>query len=508
LFFLVLLTILGLFLLFASTIARLFGYGALSHIPGPWLSKLSSLNLAFYDLTYSRNKKILEWHRRYGPVVCISPREVSVATLDGTRIIYGTTQGWSKSDYFDNFMGYNQRAVFATKSHRDHQKKRRLTSAFYQASTIYNLPELEEFIHNRCEAVAGYIGCNQVVDALSLTDWYAFDIITYIVFGPNHGTRCIERPCPERNILMGLKKLQFVGPARLCFPTTYKYLSSFLERLGPFSYLSTEDVLAEWCRRRMSEAMEDPLLLSSRSLLRQLLETREHGETKTLDHDYIAAELLDNINAAEATVAVTATYLIWLLSSHRQWQQRIRDEVSALTARSGSGFLSFEDVNSRVPSLEACLLETYRLYPAISGRSERIVGKGGCTIAGVHIPENTIATSSALTLHREETYFSDSERFVPERWFEGDGATLKERTAQLIPFGYGARICLGKALATMEIKMLIAKLYLNYESFAIPLSKAESMVQSSTNDAMPMGLKCMVRFQSCGQVANPTANDV
>src|ERR1700712_5170645 len=78
-------------------------YGPLSHIPGPWLNKITSLYLAYYDLRYCRNTEILKWHRRYGPIICISPHEVSVATLESTQKVYTATRGWSKSDYFDNF---------------------------------------------------------------------------------------------------------------------------------------------------------------------------------------------------------------------------------------------------------------------------------------------------------------------------------------------------------------------------------------------------------------------
>ena len=474
--------------------------GRLGHVPGPWLSKVSNLNLAFYDLLCRRNEQILEWHRHYGPVVCIGPNEVSVASLEGTKEIYGATHRWAKSGYFDNFMGYNMRSVFATKPYEEHRAKRSLTSAFYQASTIYKIPEIEQRVQERSQAVLGRIQSGQEVDVYSLTDWYALDNITYLVLGPNHCTHSVERACPERDLLMELKYLQFLGPFRSRCPKVYAYLSrvfgSWSPRLG---YLLANEKLASWCQQRVSGAMNDPRLSKSCSLLRHLMEIHEtRGTMQALDHRYVAAEALDNINAAEATVAVTATYLIWRLSEAPQWQPRIRKELAALPVRA-DGSVSFSDIDSKVPTLEACLREVYRLHPASSGRAERIVPKGGHGISGVHLPEGTVVATSVVALHRDEDIFPEPDRFTPERWLDVDELTLKARVARLIPFGYGGRICLGMALATMEIKLLIARIYLEYETVVTVSSSAESMKQCSTHDAVPKALKCVLGFRSVNE---------
>lgn len=472
-------------------------FGLQRHIPGPWLTKITSLYLAYYDVTYSRNIKIREWHQRYGPVVCISPNEVSVASLEAVREVYAAACGWSKSDYFDNFMGYNQRSVFATKSYQEHRKKRKLTSAFYQATTIYKVPEFEQHIRSRCQAVLKQIEQSHEVDVFGLTDWYAFDIITYLVFGPDHRTCCIDGPCQERGIIEKLKHLQFVTPLRTRFPRLFSWISPFIAwRVSPANYLQAEDELAGWCRQRTLLAIGDSSLFGSRSLLRHLSQTKASANDNeaSLDGDFIAAELLDNINAARATVAVTGTYLIWLLGRNPQWQLRIRDELRALPAQA-DGSVAFADVDSRVPTLEASLREVYRLYAASSGRAERVVPPGGSTLSKVYLPEGTIVSSSISALHRDETLFPDPGTFEPRRWLEADSATLKARSAQLIPFGYGGRICLGKAVATMELKLLAAALCLRYEMTPSPTCTPELMQQCSTHDAVPRVLACMIQFQ-------------
>lgn len=241
--------------------------------------------------------------------------------------------------------------------------------------------------------------------------------------------------------------------------------------------------------------MSDPRLFSSHSLLRYLLENHEIRDTKQpLDHRYIAAEVLDNINAAEATVAVTATYLMWRLTEAPQWQRKIRKELALLPLQA-DGSVSFSDVDNRVPSLEAYLREVYRLHPASSGRAERLVPRGGHAFSGLHLPEGTIVITSVVALHRDSNVFPDPNSFAPKRWLEVDGTTLRSCEPQFIPFGHGGRICLGKALATMEIKLLMANVYTKYETALTASTTAESMKQCSTHDAVPKALECVLRFE-------------
>ncbi|KAJ5520327.1 benzoate 4-monooxygenase cytochrome P450 [Penicillium fimorum] len=468
------------------------------HVPGPWLPKVSGLPLAWYDIWYRRNDRILQWHRQYGPVVYIAPNHVSVGTLESTKDVYGTALRWPKSNYFDHFTGYGMRSVFATKPYEEHRAKRRLISAFYQPTNIYKLPQIEHHVQERSRAALREIQHGQGVDVYSLTSWYALDIITYLVLGLGFSSRAIESACLERDILALLKRQQFVGSLRIQYPNTYRYLSCIFAKLTPrLRYLQADNEFASWCKQRMLAAMEAPHISDSQSLLNHLLEMRGNdGEKKKqqLEREYIAAEILDNINAAEATVSVTATYLIWRLTETPEWQRKIRKELMALPVQA-EGSLSFADLDSRVPSLEACLREVYRLHPASSGRAERIVPQGGHVLCGAYLPQGTIVSTSVMALHRDERIFPDPDRFDPGRWLDADPSTLKMREAQLIPFGYGARICLGKALATLEIKVLIANLYLRYESVMSSATTPESMRQCSTHDAVPRALECVVRFQ-------------
>lgn len=473
----------------------------LRNIPGPALSKVTNLNLGLHDLSYNRNNVIFDWHQKHGPIVCIAPNEVSVSTLEATKVIYGTRHRWAKSDYFDRFMGFNMRSVFATKPYEAHRTKRKLISAFYQASNIYTMPHIEAHIQERCRTFLKQVQNGQAVDVYALTDRFGLDIITYLVFGPDHCSTSIELGCQERDILLELKQVQFFNIFRARFPVLLGFMPALLGRLSSkFGYLSAEDKLASWCQAHISTAMKDSGTAKADCLLQLLLEshTTENGIEESLDQRYIAAEILDNINAAEATTAVTATYLIWRLAQNPLWQLKIRQELAALPIQD-DGSISFADVNAEAPSLEACLREVYRLHPASSGRSERVVPRGGYELSGFYLPGGTVVSTSVVALHRDESVFPDAHSFLPERWLDVDKKTLANCETRLIPFGYGGRICLGKALATMEIKLLVAHLYLRYRTEPTEMTSEASMRQCSTHDAVPHGISCFIRCHALAQ---------
>ncbi|RKK76673.1 hypothetical protein BFJ69_g6878 [Fusarium oxysporum] len=452
-------------------LAYLLGNGSLRHVPGPWYCKVSNIPLSIYEILCRCSDIILDLNKKYGPVVQIAPNEVSVANLEATKHIYGTKDCWAKSDYFDHFMGYGRRSIFATKPYEDHRIKRKYTSSFYQAKAIYKLPEIEEHVKSRSLAVLDQVRNGEDVGASSLASWYALDNITFLVFGPNHGTHSVDQTCTERGILEGLKYQQFIGPFRYRCPRLYNYASLLLQRVSSrFRYLSADGKFPTWCEKKLFAALKDPRLNETHS------------------------EVLDNIDAAEATIGVTATYLIWKLTEAPEWQDKIRQELSALP-KQDDGCPSFADIDTRVPLLEACLRKVYRLHPSSSGKNERLVPLGGRTLTGVFVPEHTVVTSSVLALHYDGEVYSDPDRFLPCRWIGESEEQRKVIDAQLIPFGYGGRVCLGKALATMELKLLIASLYLEHESLATLATNAVSMKQCSTHDAVPRGLECVVRFR-------------
>ena len=101
------------------------------------------------------------------------------------------------------------------------------------------------------------------------------------------------------------------------------------------------------------------------------------------------------------------------------------------------------------------------------------------------------ASASTIALHHDETVFPSPKVFSPSRWLDLSPSELQRMERSFIPFGYGARMCLGKAFATMEITLLVASLCLRYDIEVDTNSMTpEAMWQTGSMDSVPYGLRC------------------
>ena len=117
----------------------------------------------------------------------------------------------------------------------------------------------------------------------------------------------------------------------------------------------------------------------------------------------------------------------------------------------------------KLPYLNACIQEGFRIHPAISFSAERVVPPSGDTIDGHFVPGGTIVGCNPWVLHRDKaTFGEDIDQFRPERWL-ADPETVYRMSQTLFQFGAGNHICIGRNIAYLEIAKLIPSLMLNYE---------------------------------------------
>ena len=123
--------------------------------------------------------------------------------------------------------------------------------------------------------------------------------------------------------------------------------------------------------------------------------------------------------------------------------------------------------------LRACIDETMRMSPSVTGTVPREVLKGGLMVDGELIPAGTVVGTGFYSIHHHPTYFSDPFTFCPERWIVGSAPGITAESVELaksgfFPFSYGPRGCLGKNLAYMELRSVIARTVWLYDMRLAP----------------------------------------
>ncbi|KAI0022806.1 cytochrome P450 ClCP1 [Xylariomycetidae sp. FL0641] len=134
-------------------------------------------------------------------------------------------------------------------------------------------------------------------------------------------------------------------------------------------------------------------------------------------------------------------------------------------------FASEKEINAistnKLPPFNACVKEGLRLCPAVPYGHPRIVPPGGGEIGGQHIPADTKLTGMHFVMGRSERNFKDTETFVPERWLQWNEYDDYDAS---VPFSLGPRNCIGKNLALVELKILLARTIYNFD-IASPVGK-------------------------------------
>jgi hypothetical protein len=75
-----------------------YGQG-LNKIPGPWLAGFTDLWRLFIVRGRRAQEVHIELHIKYGPMVRLGPRAVSVADPEAIKIIYSPSSGYSKVSF-------------------------------------------------------------------------------------------------------------------------------------------------------------------------------------------------------------------------------------------------------------------------------------------------------------------------------------------------------------------------------------------------------------------------
>jgi cytochrome P450 len=108
----------------------------------------------------------------------------------------------------------------------------------------------------------------------------------------------------------------------------------------------------------------------------------------------------------------------------------------------------------------------------------------------VEIPERTTIFVLIRPPVREAARFSEPEAFRPERWLDG-GQTGAHDAAAHIPFGSGPRICPGRSLALLEMKIALGMLYRCFD--VTRDGRAEDVAEHFSFTMSPTGLAVRLR---------------
>lgn len=171
-----------------------------------------------------------------------------------------------------------------------------------------------------------------------------------------------------------------------------------------------------------------------------------------LSREEVESEALVHMLGGTDTTAGALRNAVFFLSTTPAAYRRLQDEIDGVAGRVSRPVIA-DDECKGLSFLQACIRESLRMWPAISGMQAKMSDTDD-VICGVKVPAGTHIAMGWFEIMRDKSVFGeDAEVFEPMRWLEAEPQRLKEMEAtQGLTFALGTRWeCLGKRLANMEM---------------------------------------------------------
>jgi cytochrome P450 len=183
-------------------------------------------------------------------------------------------------------------------------------------------------------------------------------------------------------------------------------------------------------------------------LLDQLLQASDPESGRGMSVKQLRDELVTIFLAGHETTAVALVWAWTLIAQHRF----ARDEIEAEVGRVLAGREPTAADLLALPYTRRVLDETLRLYPPVWASPRETIAAD--EVAGFSVAAGDAVLPILFATHRHPEFWSDPERFDPERFTPA--ASEGRHPCAYLPFGAGPRICLGMNFALQEMILLVA----------------------------------------------------
>jgi cytochrome P450 len=203
--------------------------------------------------------------------------------------------------------------------------------------------------------------------------------------------------------------------------------------------------------------------------------------------ELISANALTMLLGGEDTTALTVAWAAHHLCERPDAVRALQAELDG--AVDGDGVPADLDTANRLAYAGAVASETMRLRPVAPMFFNASVQD--TQLGDVAVPAGTAVMTLLRFASLDDANFPAAAEFRPERWLPG---APEQRAAASVPFGSGPRICPGRSLALLELKVLLAALYRGFDVERV--GDAAAVRERYAFTMMPEGLAVRLRARA------------
>ncbi|KAG7593890.1 Cytochrome P450 [Arabidopsis thaliana x Arabidopsis arenosa] len=295
----------------------------------------------------------------------------------------------------------------------------------------------------------------KLIDLQDILERFAFDNICKLAFN-------VDSACLGDDGAAGINFMRAFETAATIISQRFRSVASCSWKIKKKLNIGSERVLRESIatvhkfadeivRKRIDQGRSSD---HKEDLLSRFISKEEMNSPEIL-RDIVISFIL----AGRDTTSSALSWFFWLLSMHPEVEDKILQELNSIRARTGKrigevyGFEHLKLMNY----LHAAITESLRLYPPVP------VDIKSCSEDNV-LPDGTFVgkgwalTYNAFAMGRMESIWGkDCDRFDPERWIdETSGGFRGENPYKFPAFHAGPRMCVGKEMAYIQMKSIVA----------------------------------------------------
>lgn len=322
-----------------------------------------------------------------------------------------------------------------------------------------------ELDHRLVPILAKVADKGMVFDLQDLLQRFAFDNICKIAFG--YDSALLLPSLPDSPFADAFETAVAISSKRFRLPQsmlwrTKRFLNVGSERQLRKAVSEVRDFAANIVKQKKQQVEDETKLCSSESDLSLDLLSRflKSGHS---EEQFLTDIVISFILAGRDTTSAALTWFFWLLAKNPAVESEIVSEIRQSDENpKGSAY----DYAKELVYTHAALHESMRLYPPVPMDTKQVSADGVDDV----LPDGSVVKrGSTIAYHiyamgrMESVWGEDWAEFRPERWLEEreEGGRKKRVFVGKDPYSYpvfqaGPRVCLGKEMALLQMKRMVA----------------------------------------------------
>ncbi|MEH2156816.1 cytochrome P450 [Nostoc sp.] len=324
-------------------------------------------------------------------------------------------------------------SLFLMDSQR-HKEQRKLLMPHFHGQRLI---EIGDVIYKIAEKVSSELAIYKPFSVRQLMQEISLQLMIKVVFGISEDQRY------QQLKQLILKKMAMIESPLSLSLLLFKFLQKDLGDWSPWgNFLRLQRQIAQLIDIEIQQRRSQPDI-ERRDILSMLMSARdEHGNA--MSNVELHDQLITLLVAGYETVATGLSWALYWIYHQPRVRETLLCELDSLGENLDPTAIS------RLPYLSAVCQETLRISSPAMFAPTRLT-TGNFNLMGYKLPPGTrLSISIFLTHHREDIYPQPQE-FQPERFLQKQYSIY-----EYLPFGGGNRFCIGAALATLEMKLVLA----------------------------------------------------